>query len=54
MAIEISDGFNFTLGEYLAELAIGAIGMAAVLIIGGIVYGGFCLCEWIEERRFRK
>lgn len=54
MTLEISDGFNFAMGEWLAEMSIFLVSCAALLMISGVVYGGFCLYEWLCERKARK
>lgn len=54
MTLEISDGFNFAMGEWLAEMVRLLIGGAAFLVIAGVIYGSACLYEWFYERRMRK
>lgn len=54
MNLEVSDGFNFAMGQWLAEVTRLLIGGAAFLVIAGVVYGGVCLYEWWYERRLRK
>ena len=54
MSIEIEDGFNFALGEWIAESLIGLIGVIAILGFTGIVYLFFAIYEYISDRRFRK
>lgn len=54
MSLDISDGFDFTIGQYLAELTIGLIGGAIILCVGAIAIIGFSIYEYIDNRRFRK
>lgn len=54
MTLEISDGFNFAMGEWLAEMTRLLIGGTALLLIAGVLYGGACLYEWLYERRQKK
>lgn len=54
MSLEIEDGFNFALGEQIAEMMVGAIGVAVILAICGIVYLFFTIYEYISDRRSRK
>ena len=49
MSIDIADGFNFAIGQWLGELAIFLIGGAVILVICGIVYGGLWLYDKIKE-----
>ncbi len=54
MSLEISDGFAFAMGQWLADTAILLIGGAAALLIGGLIYGGACIYEWWCDRRMKE
>jgi len=54
MTLEISDGFAFAMGQWLADMTRLLIGGTAALLIGGVIYGGACLYEWWDMRRVRK
>jgi len=54
MSLEIEDGFNFALGEWIAESLIGLVGVIIILGFAGIVYLFFTIYEYISDRRSRK
>lgn len=54
MTLDISDGFNFALGQWLGEFVIGLAGLAVVAIIGGMIYLGMRIHERISYRRMRR
>lgn len=54
MTLGIEDGFNFAMGEWLAEVTRLLIGGAIFLVIGAVIYGGVCLYEWWYDRRMKK
>ena len=54
MTLEIEDGFNFALGEWIAESLIGLIGAVVILTFGAVIYIFFAIYEYISDRRFRK
>ena len=54
MTLEVSDGFNFALGEWMAESLIGLIYAGVILGFAGIVMLFFTIYEWISDRRSRK
>ena len=54
MSIEISDGFNFAIGEWMADMTLFAISCGIALVIGGMIYGIASLYEWLCDRRMRK
>lgn len=51
MSLDISDGFNFALGQQLAELLIGAIVLGGLLGLLGIAYVILGAIEYIQEKR---
>ena len=54
MSLSIEDGFNFYLGQQIGEMVVGLIGLAAIAVIGGIIYLGICICDWWSDRKLRK
>lgn len=54
MNLEIEDGFNFALGEWIAEMMVGLIGVIVILSFFALVYAFFAVYEFISERRSRK
>lgn len=54
MSLEISDGFNFTIGEWMADMTLTLISLGIGLLIGGVIYGAACFYEWLCDRRMRK
>lgn len=51
MSLGIEDGFNFAMGEWLAEVVRLLIGGAIALVLTGVIIGGLCICEWWYDRR---
>lgn len=51
MTLGIEDGFNFAMGEWLAELTRLIIGGVALLVIAGVIFGGLSLYEWWHYKR---
>lgn len=55
MSIGIEDGFNFAIGEWLAEWAIAGIGLivlvAVFLIIYSIVFIHDAIVDWMWKRQ---
>lgn len=54
MSLGIEDGFNFAMGEWLAEVTRLLIGGAIALVICGVVIGGICVYEWWCDRRYKE
>ena len=54
MSLGIEDGFNFTIGEWMADMTLFLISCGITLLIGGVIYGIGCLYEWWYDRRMRK
>ncbi len=54
MSLEIEDGFNFELGQWLADLTITIIGLAVVAGVCAIAYAAITIYEWWCDRRYRK
>ena len=58
MSIGIEDGFNFAIGEWLAEWAIAGIGLivlvAVFLIIYSIVFIYDTIVDWMWKRQKNK
>jgi hypothetical protein len=54
MSLEIEDGFNFALGQWLAEFTITLISIAAVAGICAIAYVAIVVYEWWCDRRYRR
>lgn len=54
MTLEVEDGINFTIGQWLGELATMAISLAAALAVGGVIVLGVWIYEWVCDRRYRK
>lgn len=54
MSLGIEDGFNFAMGEWLAEVTRLLIGGAIALVITGVVIGGICVYEWWCDRRLKE
>lgn len=53
MSLGIEDGFNFAMGQWLAEVTRLIVGGAIFLAIAAVIYGGICLYEWWCDRRMR-
>lgn len=51
MTLEIEDGFNFAVGQWLGELATFAIACLAGLVFTGILVLGVAIFEWLSDRR---
>lgn len=54
MSLDISDGFNFAIGQYIGDLAITLIVGGICLTICGVILLGIHIYEYIQNRRFRK
>lgn len=54
MTLEVSDGFNFTIGEWMADMTLFLISCGIALLIGGVIYGVGSLFEWLDDRGMRK
>lgn len=54
MSLGIEDGFNFAMGEWLAEVTRLLIGGGIVLMIAGVIFGGICIYEWWCDRRMKE
>lgn len=54
MSLEVSDGFNFAMGEWLADVTRLLIGGTIILAIAAVIYGGLCLYEWWCDRRTKE
>lgn len=58
MSIGIEDGFNFAIGEWLAEWAMAGIGLiilvAVFLIIYSIVFIHDTIVDWMWKRQKNK
>lgn len=54
MSLEIEDGFNFALGEWIAETMIGLVYIGIILGFAGIAMLFFTIYEWVSDRKFRK
>ena len=52
MTLEIEDGFNFAVGQWLGELATMAVSLAAALVVGGVIVLGVFIYEWLCDRRY--
>lgn len=53
MTLEVEDGFNFAVGQWLGNLATAAVSLAAALVVGGIIVLGVFIYEWLCDRRRR-
>ena len=53
MSLGIEDGFNFAMGEWLAELTRLVIGGIAALVITGVIIGGLTIYDWWYDRRMK-
>lgn len=51
MTLEIEDGFNFAVGQWLGELATFAIACLGALVFTGVLVLGIAIFEWISDRR---
>ncbi len=51
MSLGIEDGFNFAMGQWLAEVTRLVIGGAIALVLTGVIIGGLWICEWLYDRR---
>ena len=54
MTLEIEDGFNFAIGQWLGDLVTGAISLAVALIVGGVIVLGVYIFEWLCDRRMKE
>lgn len=54
MSLSIQDGFNFSMGQWIAELTRAGIGLAVLVGVVAIGYGLFILYDRIRYRRVRK
>lgn len=54
MSLEIEDGFNFALGQWIAESLIDLVGGVIILGIGALACLFFTIYEYISNRRLRK
>lgn len=54
MSLGIEDGFNFAMGEWLAEVTRLLIGGAIVLVITGVIFVGIGIYEWWCDRRMKE
>ena len=51
MALDISDGFNFAIGQWLGDLTIGLIGLVILIPMACLIYIGMKIYERISYRR---
>ena len=51
MTLEIEDGFNFAVGQWLGEMATFAIACLAGLVFAGLLVLGVAIIEWISDWR---
>lgn len=54
MNLEMQDGFNFAIGEWLAEVTRLLISGVLALVLTGVIIGGLYVCEWWYDRRMKK
>ena len=54
MTLTASDGFDFTMGQWFAELTITAIALAVIVGVSAIAYAVIAVYEWWCDRRLRK
>lgn len=54
MTLEIEDGFNFAIGQWLGEMTTLAISLLAGLIFAGVLVLGVYIFEWLCDRRDRE
>lgn len=51
MTLEIEDGINFAIGQWIGDLITAGIGLAVALVFAGIVVLGVGIYEWLYDRR---
>ena len=54
MSLNIEDGFNFALGEWIADALLTVLGLIAVFVFVAVFYLIVAVYERITDRRFRK
>ena len=54
MSLEIEDGFNFTVGQWLGELTISLISLGIIVGIGVMIYSIIWISEWWNNRKVKK
>ena len=51
MTLEVEDGINFAIGQWIGDLITAGIGILVALVFGGLVVLGVGIFEWISDRR---
>lgn len=51
MTLEVEDGINFAIGQWLGDLITAAIGISVALVFGGLIVLGVGIYEWLCDRR---
>ena len=54
MSLSVQDGFDFSMGVWLADITRLGIGLVIVMSAIGVGYGLFALYDWIRYRRDRE
>ena len=54
MSLNIEDGFDFTIGQWIADATITILGLIVVFAIVAVFYACVALREWVDKRRFRR
>lgn len=54
MTLEVEDGFNFAIGQWLGDMVSMAISLLIALAFGAVVVLGVYIFEWICDRRMKE